>query len=57
MSRHKSIDLVAEKDGKKIAIEIETGKNNKKQIKININKIKYYEYESFYFMVTKGEIR
>jgi len=37
-TRKKAIDLVAEIGGKRIAIEIETGKNSRKQIMGNIKK-------------------
>ncbi len=37
-TKDKSIDLVAYLNGKKIAFEIETGKNSKKQIHQNIEK-------------------
>ena len=37
-TKRKAIDLVAYKDGQRIAFEVETGKNSRKQIMMNVKK-------------------
>ena len=49
-TKRKAIDLVAYKDGQKIAFEIETGKNSKKQIIENIKKCLNSDVDRLYLI-------
>lgn len=51
-TRRKSIDLVACKDGKKIAFEIETGKNTVYQVIENMRKCLNGDFDKIYFIAT-----
>ena len=54
-TKRKAIDLVAYKDGQRIAFEIETGKNSRKQIKRNVEKCLEDGVDKVYLVGTNGE--
>lgn len=53
-TREKSIDLIAYKDRKKIAFEIETGKNTRDQLIENIRKCLDVKVDKIYLIATNN---
>ena len=51
-TKDKAVDLIAEKNGKKIAFEIETGKNSLEQLIENLSKCLLAGYERVYLVPT-----
>ena len=55
-TKRKAIDLVAEKGRRRIAFEIETGKNSQKQIMENIQKCLNTGIDKVYIIAVKHNI-
>jgi len=51
-TKEKRVDLIAYKDGQRIAFEIETGKNSKAQVLENIEKCLRNELDKLYLVAT-----
>ena len=54
-TKKKAVDLVAFKHGKRFAVEIETGKNSKRQILMNVKKCMENGIDRVYFIPTNRE--